>query len=170
MAIVRKTLLMLVCVATIAAYDTYGAGKQEANRAADQQDEAQRDLSQSSNNLQETPRKQITIGNEQFLVEIADDEAERRRGLMFRDHLPERHGMLFIFERPQRVAFWMRDTYIPLSIAYIDNERYVVEIHELEPLSETPVPSQSPIRYALEVNSGLFERLGIGVGDRLELR
>ncbi len=102
-------------------------------------------------------------------AEIAEDEAERRRGLMERTELAENAGMLFVFDREQPLSFWMRDTLIPLSIAYIDAEGRIVDIQVMQPLDETPHPSAEPARYALEVNQGFFEERGLEVGDEVEV-
>jgi uncharacterized protein len=102
-------------------------------------------------------------------VEIADDDAERRRGLMERTALAENAGMLFVFDREQALSFWMRNTLIPLSIAYIDSEGRIVDIEDMQPLDETSHPSAEPAQYALEVNQGFFAERGIEVGDQVEL-
>ncbi len=101
-------------------------------------------------------------------MEIADDPYERSRGLMYRSHLPEDRGMLFIFPYPQRLSFWMKNTYVPLSIAYIGSDWVIREIYDLEPLNERPVVSKYPAQYALEVNRGWFERHGVEVGDTVK--
>jgi uncharacterized membrane protein (UPF0127 family) len=102
-------------------------------------------------------------------VEIADEEAEQKRGLMERTALAEDAGMLFVFpgERPR--SFWMRNTLIPLSIAYIDGDGGIVDIQDMEPLDESPHPSAAPAQYALEVNQGFFEERGVRVGDEADL-
>jgi uncharacterized protein len=102
-----------------------------------------------------------------LLVEVADEPQSRSRGLMERTELGEREGMLFVFESSEPRSFWMKDTPLPLSIAYVDERWVIREIHAMEPGSLEPVPSRHPARYALEVNRGAFERLGIDVGDRL---
>jgi uncharacterized membrane protein (UPF0127 family) len=102
-------------------------------------------------------------------VEIADTDAERQAGLMGRPILPEDAGMLFVFEGEQALSFWMKDTLIPLSVAYIDAQGRIVDIQDMQPLDETPHPSSAPAQYALEVNQGFFEERGIAVGDTLEL-
>ena len=88
---------------------------------------------------------------------------------MFREQLGEREGMLFVFEEEQTVSFWMRNTPLPLSIAFIDARGVIVHMADMVPYSEAPVPSRFPVRYALEVNRGAFERAGIEVGDLVEL-
>lgn len=112
-------------------------------------------------------RYPVTIAGEELLVEVADTPDTRRRGLMHRTELDERHGMLFVFEESAMRAFWMKNTPLPLSIAYIDERWVIREIHDMEPLSLEPVPSREPARYALEVNQSTFSRLGIRVGHRL---
>ncbi len=102
-------------------------------------------------------------------VEIADTDAERQRGLMERTALGENRGMLFIFEGEQTLSFWMKNTLIPLSVAYLDSEGRIVDIQDMLPLDETPHPSAEPAQYALEVNQGFFEEHGVEVGDTAEL-
>jgi len=102
-------------------------------------------------------------------VEIADDPAKRQRGLMERTALAENAGMLFVFNREQQLSFFMRNTLLPLSIAYIDGGGRIVDIQDMQPLDETPHPSAGPARYALEVNQGFFAARRIQVGDRVEL-
>ncbi len=102
-------------------------------------------------------------------VEIADDDDERQRGLMGRTELAENAGMLFVYEAEQPRSFWMKDTLIPLSIAYIAAEGWIVDIQDMQPLDETSYSSAEPARYALEVNQGFFREQGIQVGDRLDL-
>ncbi|MGH3087955.1 MAG: DUF192 domain-containing protein [Rubrobacteraceae bacterium] len=108
-------------------------------------------------------------GTVEIKVETADDDAERAQGLMFRESLGEECGMLFVFDRERSLSFWMRNTYVPLSIAYIDADGRIVSIHDMEPLDETSVPSEDPAQYALEVNQSFFEERRVEVGDRVEL-
>jgi uncharacterized membrane protein (UPF0127 family) len=104
-------------------------------------------------------------------VEIADDEAELARGLMYRTALAEDRGMLFVFEGEQRLSFWMKNTLIPLSIAFMDSEGRIVDIQDMRPLDDDPPSyvSAEPAQYALEVNQGFFEERGVEVGDSAEL-
>ena len=120
------------------------------------------------------PQAVMTITNSagervEVPVEIPATDAERERGLMGRTALPEDAGMLFVFDQEQQLSFWMKDTLIPLSIAYIDGGGRIVDIQDMQPLDETPHPSAEPARYALEVNQGFFAARGIQVGDRAEL-
>jgi uncharacterized membrane protein (UPF0127 family) len=98
-------------------------------------------------------------------VEIADERVEQQRGLMGRTALAENAGMLFVFERDEPRSFWMRNTLIPLSIAYIASDGRIVDIQDMQPLDETSHPSAEPAQYALEVNQSFFAERGIAVGD-----
>jgi len=111
----------------------------------------------------------VRLGEEQFTVEIARTPQEKAKGLMFRKTLASNHGMLFVFEEDQRLSFWMKNTYIPLSIAFISKDGEVKSIQDMEPESLRSVDSVFSVRYALEVNRGTFERLGIAPGSRIEL-
>lgn len=103
-----------------------------------------------------------------FTVEIADDAAERERGLMQRPSLPKAAGMLFVYPSERPVAFWMHDTLIPLDIIFLDGAGRVISVQaEARPLDDTPLPSQGAAQYVLEINGGLADRLGIGAGTVL---
>jgi uncharacterized membrane protein (UPF0127 family) len=104
-------------------------------------------------------------------VEIADTDAERQTGLMERTTLDADAGMLFVFDQEQTLSFWMKNTLIPLSIAYIDSEERIVDIQDMQPLDDLPPQyvSAEPAQYALEVNQGFFEERGVTVGDMVEL-
>ncbi len=105
-------------------------------------------------------------GEVEVSVEIADTPSERQRGLMERTELAEDRGMFFVFEEEQELSFWMRNTLVPLSIAYVDSDGRIVDIQDMEPLDESGYPSAEPAQYALEVNQGFFEERGVEVGDR----
>ena len=107
-------------------------------------------------------------GTHRFQVELAAEEAERSRGLMFRRELPEGRGMLFDFQREQELGFWMRNTYIPLDMIFIRADGTIRRIAaNTEPLSERLVPSGGPARYVLEVIGGTARKLGIEPGDKV---
>ena len=104
-----------------------------------------------------------------FSVELASNDAERERGLMFRKELPEGTGMLFDFEREAPVAFWMHNTFIPLDMIFIRADGSILRIAEnAEPLSDRLIPSGGPVRAVLEVIGGTARKLGIAPGDRVE--
>ncbi len=104
-----------------------------------------------------------------LVVEVAETRAERERGLMSRYSIPYNNGMLFIFESEKKLSFWMKNTYIPLDIAYLSKNGIINEIQSMMPLDETlTYPSKKPAKYALEVNSGWFKRNGIRPGMKLD--
>ena len=103
-----------------------------------------------------------------FKVEVMDDAAERAQGLMFRESLPRFSGMLFVYEAPQPVAFWMKNTLIPLDMLFFDDAGRLVRVKSrAQPHDETPVVGGDAIRYVLEINGGLSEELGIDEGAEL---
>lgn len=117
---------------------------------------------------QEVRTAQIRIGGIEVTAEIADNEELRAKGLMNRDSLAENHGMLFVYGAAQVRSFWMRNTRIPLDIAFIDANGVIINIEQMEPQSDENYYSQGPMMYALEMDQGWFEANGVGPGDRLE--
>lgn len=104
-------------------------------------------------------------GTARFSVEIADDDAERARGLMFRESMPRMSGMLFLYDQPQQVAFWMKNTLIPLDLLFADARGVIGHIHhEAIPHDETAIPGRGPRLAILEINGGMARALGIDVG------
>jgi uncharacterized membrane protein (UPF0127 family) len=103
-----------------------------------------------------------------FTVEIADTEAAREKGLMFRKSMPPGQGMLFDFHSDQPVRFWMKNTYIPLDMIFIRSDGRILNIAEnTTPMSEKEVPSAGPVQAVLEVRGGTARKLGIAPGDRV---
>jgi len=103
-----------------------------------------------------------------FSVEMAENEADRAKGLMYRKELPEGKGMLFDFKRDQEVSFWMQNTYIPLDMLFIRGDGTILRIAEnTEPLSTKLVPSGGAVRAVLEVIGGTARKFGIAPGDRV---
>nr|WP_136252558.1 DUF192 domain-containing protein [Ningiella ruwaisensis] len=102
-------------------------------------------------------------------VELADEAHERQLGLMYRREMCEDCGMLFKFDRVQTGSIWMKNTYIPLDLAYINAFGKIVDIKALEPHDLTSVTSSVPVLYALEMNQGWFEKNSIKVGDKVKL-
>lgn len=99
-------------------------------------------------------------------IEIADDDSKRERGLMFRHQMELNQGMLFIFEEDDVRSFWMRNTYLPLDILYLNSGRKIVRIHEnVATLNDRSIPSDFPARYVVEVNAGFCALYNIQVGD-----
>ena len=104
-------------------------------------------------------------GSVDVRIEVAADEASRQRGLMFRESMAEDAGMLFVFQGDTDGPFWMKDTLIPLSIAFIGADRRIVSIKDMQPRSTELTHPGARYRYALEVNQGFFGRNGVTVGD-----
>ncbi|GAB6283666.1 MAG: hypothetical protein STSR0008_24550 [Ignavibacterium sp.] len=99
-------------------------------------------------------------------IEIADTEYDRELGLMFRKEMSDEQGMLFIFPVEDNLSFWMRNTYIPLDMIFIDSQKRIITIHKNTiPLSEDSYRSSAPAKYVLEVNGGFTDRFNIKEGD-----
>lgn len=109
----------------------------------------------------------LVVGNHRITAEVAATPDDRRHGLMYRASLPEDHGMLFIFPEEKVLTFWMKNTPLPLSIAFADAGGKIVRIADLEPNSTQPVASIRPARLALEMSQGWFDRHGVLVGDEI---
>ena len=128
----------------------------------------------SCSGLEKFEKRDITIESSGTALvikaEIARTEAQRSQGLMHRKDLKDGEGMLFIFEKDQILSFWMKNTLVPLSIAYITGDGRILEIYDMEPGSLNPVRSSRSARYALEVPKGWFSRAGLGIGDRVDTK
>lgn len=115
----------------------------------------------------------VVLAGERFTVELATTPGEQALGLMYRDQLPDDHGMLFVFPREGMRSFWMKNTRIPLDIFYFDGELNLVSVAEnARPCRASPCPSYpsaGPARYVLELNAGKASELGVQPGERLEL-
>lgn len=107
-------------------------------------------------------------GSRAFSVEVMRTDADRARGLMFRRYLPADRGMLFLFDREQIVAMWMKNTYIPLDMVFVGRDGRVVSIAaDAEPMSEAVVSSGGPASAVVELNAGAAVRMGLKPGDRV---
>ncbi len=115
------------------------------------------------------PTVDLKIGNSIYKVEVAKTPSQRRKGLMDRKTVPPGTGMLFVFENDRRLHFWMKDTLVPLSIAYIASDGTIKEIYAMEPESLDPVSSKHFVRYALELPLGAFAAEGVNPGDRIDI-
>jgi uncharacterized membrane protein (UPF0127 family) len=116
----------------------------------------------------------VELGGRRYVVEIADTDAERARGLMFRDEMPAGNGMLFVHDREEPQAYWMKNTHIPLDILYFDTGRRLVsQQRDVPPCSlgdACPAyPSVAPARYVLELNAGQAQSLGLEDGAQLTI-
>jgi uncharacterized membrane protein (UPF0127 family) len=108
-------------------------------------------------------------GRFRFTAEIADEASERSQGLMFRESMPETHGMLFDFKESRSIQMWMRNTPLPLDMVFADSQGRVVRIAErTTPFSDAIIDSGGPVAYVLEINAGISRMIGIKPGDQLE--
>ena len=114
------------------------------------------------------PEIGLTINGHKLVAEVASTDATRTEGLMHRRILPESRGMLFVFRETAVHAMWMMNTYVPLSVAFIDGDGVIINIEDMEPHTRDTHPAAKPAKYALEVNRGWFRKHGIKAGARVE--
>ena len=108
----------------------------------------------------------LYVGPEVVSAELAMNQVQIATGMMFRTEMGENEGMLFVFSKPHRTAFYMKNTKIPLNIAYIDSEGTILELHELQALDENPVEAATEkVQFVLEMNKGWFQRHNVAVGS-----
>lgn len=110
---------------------------------------------------------QLTTGIHVITAEVAGTPQSRQTGLMMRETLKPNHGMVFVFEDKSQHCFWMRNTLLPLSIAFIDDDGTIVNIENMTPKSEAAVCPQRPVRYALEMEQGWFGKRGVAAGRKI---
>ena len=115
----------------------------------------------------ELPTRTLTIGSQKAVVEVVDTEQQRATGLMNRFSLQPDHGMLFVFDRPQPLAFWMKNTYIPLSIAFVDADGNILNIEDMKPQDEATHWSRGNAVYAVEMKQGWFRGKNIEAGAKV---
>jgi uncharacterized membrane protein (UPF0127 family) len=114
------------------------------------------------------PTVELSIKGHRLVAEVAATEATRTIGLMNRFSLQPDHGMLFVFKEPLPQAFWMKNTYVPLSIAFIDGDGRIINIEDMAPQTQNTHPSRGPALYALEMKKGWFADRDIAPGVRIE--
>ena len=113
------------------------------------------------------PRIELTAGFYRIEVEVAANDSNRMQGLMHRHSMPTNQGMLFVFAQPERHCMWMRNTFLPLSVAFLDAEGRILNIEDMEPQTEDNHCAAAPARFALEMNKGWFAGKGIKPGQRI---
>jgi uncharacterized membrane protein (UPF0127 family) len=111
---------------------------------------------------------ELTVGIYRIHAEVAVDDATRERGLMFRTHMPQNDGMLFVFDEAGKYCMWMRNTLIPLSVAFLDSRGRIIKVAEMKPRSEDTHCADKPASYGLEMNAGWFKSKGLGRGATIE--
>jgi len=116
----------------------------------------------------QTQRTSLEAGKHRIDAEVAADEQTRQLGLMYRSHLPPGQGMLFVFPSSSRICMWMKNTLIPLSVAFLDEEGRILNIEDMTPLNEESHCAVKSARYALEMNRGWFAEHGVKAGNRIE--
>ena len=125
-------------------------------------------------NSEDDTLQPIQLGQKIIQVEIADTQRKRNRGLMYRKSLPDDQGMLFVFPSSQILSFWMKNTYIPLSIGFFNSKRQLLEVQEMQPESvllkepSKTYKSRLPAKYALEMNKGWFSKNKIKLGTKFK--
>ena len=114
------------------------------------------------------PRVKLSAGLHLIDAQVAATEQERETGLMFRKEMPQQEGMLFVFDFPSQQCFWMKNTVLPLAVAFIADDGTIVNTEEMAPLTLNSHCSARPVRYVLEMNKGWFSHKGIKAGAKLE--
>jgi uncharacterized membrane protein (UPF0127 family) len=114
------------------------------------------------------PRAELSIGLFRILAEVAATPEQRSAGLMWRRSMAGHEGMLFVFPRAERHCMWMKNTFIPLSVAFLDEEGRIINIRNMQPQSETNHCADAPALFALEMNLGWFAEKGIASGTQVE--
>jgi uncharacterized protein len=117
---------------------------------------------------QKSPTIPLTAGMYVIQAEVAARDAERQQGLMFRDRMGPNEGMVFLFEQPAGVCMWMKNTLLPLSVAFIDETGKIVNIEDMKPRSLDSHCALKPVRYALEMNQGWFKQKNIKPGSKIK--
>lgn len=113
------------------------------------------------------PRTRLSAGMHQIDAQVAATPAQRATGLMFRREMPQHEGMLFVFEQPQQQCFWMMNTLIPLTAAFVADDGTIVNLADMKPQTTDAHCSAKPVRYVLEMNQGWFARKGLKAGTKL---
>lgn len=113
------------------------------------------------------PRTTLTAGIYQIEVQVAQAPVEREIGLMLRKDLPQQEGMLFVFEAPQSQCFWMKNTLLPLTAAFIADDGTIVNLADMKPQTLDSHCSSKPVRFVLEMNQGWFQKKGLKAGSQL---
>ncbi|OYT99364.1 MAG: hypothetical protein CFE40_05765 [Burkholderiales bacterium PBB1] len=121
----------------------------------------------AQNTAQSLPSMTLNAGIHVITAEVARTEQQREIGLMFRESMPANHGMLFVFDRPGQQCFWMKNTLLPLDVAFIADNGTIVNTDRMKPRTLDPHCSTQPVRFVLEMNDGWFAKRGIAAGFKL---
>jgi uncharacterized membrane protein (UPF0127 family) len=113
------------------------------------------------------PRTTLSIGFHQLQVQVASTPEQQATGLMFRTEMPAHEGMLFVFPAPSQQCFWMKNTLLPLTAAFVADDGTIVNLEDMQPQTTQPHCSSKPVRFVLEMNQGWFAKKGLKAGGRL---
>jgi len=113
------------------------------------------------------PHTTLTVGIHQIDTQVAATSEQREIGLMFRKNMPQHEGMLFVFESPSRLCFWMKNTLLPLTAAFIAEDGTIVNLENMKPLTTDSHCSAKPVRFVLEMNQGWFAKKGVKAGSKI---
>lgn len=116
------------------------------------------------------PRTTLSVGMFQIDAQVASTQQEHAAGLMYRKEMPQHEGMLFVFQSPSTLCFWMKNTWIPLTAAFIDDDGTIVNLEDMKPKSLDSHCAKKPVRYVLEMNQGWFAKKGFKAGTKLSGR
>ena len=122
----------------------------------------------TSSHSQDFPVTSLNIGVHLIKAEVATSDEERARGLMFRQRLGQNEGMVFRFPAPKQVCMWMKNTLLPLSVAFIDDDGKIINIEDMQPETEIAHCAKRAARYALEMNQGWFRKKNVKAGTAIE--
>lgn len=147
MKAIQKTLSLLALLGYTALYATSAAA----------QDEPQMKLQ----------RIKLSAGMHQIDTQLAQTPEQRQIGLMWRKEMPQHEGMLFIFDQPSQQCFWMKNTFLPLTAAFVADDGTIINLEDMKPQTTEPHCSAKPVRYVLEMNKGWFAKKGIQAGSKL---
>lgn len=114
------------------------------------------------------PVLSLTAGMHVIRAEVASREDQRRQGLMFREKMGQNEGMLFVFEAPIQICMWMKNTLLPLSVAFLEDDGRIVNIADMQPQTTDSHCADKPVRYALEMNQGWFGKRGLQAGSTIQ--
>lgn len=116
------------------------------------------------------PRTMLSVGIHQIDIQLATSQEQHATGLMYRQDMPQSEGMLFVFESPTRQCFWMKNTLLPLTAAFVADDGTIVNLEDMKPQSLDSHCSAKPVRYVLEMNKGWFAKKGIKPGAKISGR
>jgi uncharacterized membrane protein (UPF0127 family) len=124
-------------------------------------------FAQNTGQPQSLPTVALNAGMHNIVAQVAKTEEQRQTGLMYRQQMAGHEGMIFVFEKPATQCFWMRNTFIPLSTAFLADDGTIVNIEDMKPQTEASHCSTKPVRYVLEMNQGWFAKRGLKAGAKI---